>query len=512
MPNCRNLIILHPQDNVAVALEDIQAGDMLAGEIVARSAIPKGHKIALCRIDVGQPIFKYGYAIGLALEAISSGEWIHLHNTRVSVEGLPTNVVPLPVSAPFETEPSLTMPTFKGYLRPDGRTGTRNYLIVASTVSCANATARAIISAARVDAEIGLRSGIDGILPILHTQGCGMIAESPGFHLLKRTLAGCINHPNVGGALVLGLGCEMNAAAELSDLVSASGAGVSRIRYLEIQSCGGTSACIGKGLAALRELAQDACRFKRSPVCVSELCMAVQCGGSDAFSGISANPALGVAADLLVQAGGQVILSETPEIFGAEHLLMERAETENERNALRRKIEWWKQYTKLHGGTVNNNPAPGNHRGGLTTIVEKALGAVSKGGTTPLRDVVDYASTSCRKGLVFMDSPGYDPVSVTGQIAAGATIIGFTTGLGSSYGAFLSPVLKITSNSDTFRRLKADMDIDCGGILNGNYSIDAAGRDIFNTIVAVASGKKTCAEVSFNGEDLFIPWHIGAVM
>lgn len=498
---------LHPEDNVVVALADLPAGARPEGlGAPLAGAVPRGHKIASAPIGPGARVARYGQTIGVATRGIAPGEHVHSHNLGMGEHerdyAFATDRRPPP--APNEAR------HFDGFRREGGRVGTRNYLGVLTSVNCSGTVARLIAEAAERAPWFQAMEGVDGVVPIVHATGCGMAGAGEGFDALRRTVRGYARHPNFAGVLLVGLGCEV---AQIPDLV-----GEDRMRepgafrYMTIQGTGGTRATVERGVAILREMAGAAARARREPVPVSELVVALQCGGSDGYSGITANPALGVASDLLVAHGGTSILAETPEIYGAEHLLTRRAVSEEVGQRLVGRIRWWEDYVARNGGEMDNNPSPGNKRGGLTTILEKSLGAVAKGGTAPLAGVYRFAEPVDARGFTFMDSPGYDPCSVTGQIASGATLVAFTTGRGSVSGFKPSPCLKLATNSEMFARMEPDMDIDCGDVVTRGVSLEAKGREIFEALVATASGRPTKSEAQGFGGVEFVPWQIGAVM
>jgi altronate hydrolase/galactarate dehydratase len=499
------IIRLHGSDNVVIALADLAAGarpEGLGGALAG--PVPRGHKIAARAIAAGERVVRYGQIIGQATVDIPAFSHIHSHNLGMGPHSddyaIGQACTPLPALEPL---------MFNGFHRPDGTVGTRNYLGILTSVNCSGSVARFIAEAAERDPVLAGMPGVDGVVPIVHQTGCGMSGTNEGYLTLMRTLKGYARNPNFGGILLVGLGCEV---MQVPDLV---GQGRLRpdgnFRYMTIQGEGGTRATIDRALGVLREMAQVAGGAVRTPAPVSKLMIGMQCGGSDGYSGITANPALGHASDLLVQMGGTTILSETPEIYGAEHLLTRRAVSTEVGEKLIERIRWWEDYTARNEGEMDNNPSPGNKRGGLTTILEKSLGAVAKGGTAPLSGVYKFAEPITEPGFVYMDSPGYDPCSVTGQIASGATIIVFTTGRGSVSGYKPSPCIKLATNSEMYGRMKEDMDINCGDILDG-VSIEAKGREILEKIVAVASGQQTLSEeLGFGGAE-FVPWQIGAVM
>jgi len=501
------VIRLHPADNVAIALADLPAGQWLpeAG-LSTLTEVPRGHKVALAALAPGAWVVRYGQMIGVATAPVAAGAHVHSHNLGMGDHrqdhAFGQDVRPLAPAA----EPR----SFMGYHRADGQVGTRNYLGILTSVNCSGSVARFIAEAAEKAGLTDEFPGIDGVVPIVHGTGCGMSGANEGYHTLFRTLAGYARNPNFGGILLVGLGCEV---MQIPDLI---GAGRMRadgnFRYMTIQQTGGTRRTIERGLAVLREMAAVAGRATRAPAPAAKLTVGLQCGGSDGYSGITANPALGHASDLLVAQGGTTILSETPEIYGAEHLLTRRAVSREVGERLVERIRWWEDYTARNGGEMDNNPSPGNKRGGLTTILEKSLGAVAKGGTAPLAGVYRFAEPITSPGFVYMDSPGYDPCSVTGQIASGANLVAFTTGRGSVSGYKPVPCIKLATNSEMYARMSEDMDIDCGDIVTAGVSVEAKGREIFELFLRIASGEQTRSEsLGFGGVE-FVPWQIGAVM
>jgi altronate dehydratase len=496
------VIRLHAADNVVIALADLPAG-VDADGVVTAQAIPRGHKVAVGAIAQGGMVLRYGQIIGQATHDIAAGAHVHTHNL-----GMGPHTADYAIGSEAVVLPVLEPRSFMGYHRADGQVGTRNYLGILTSVNCSGSVARFIAEAAERDPSI--MDGIDGVVPIVHGTGCGMSGVNEGYDTLMRTLKGYARNANFGGILLVGLGCEV---LQVPDLV---GQGRLRpdgnFRYMTIQGTGGTRATLERGLVVLREMAVMARQVQRAPAPVSKLIVGLQCGGSDGYSGITANPALGYASDLLVRMGGTTILSETPEIYGAEHLLTRRAVSTAVGEKLLARIAWWEEYTARNGGEMDNNPSPGNKKGGLTTILEKSLGAVAKGGTAPLSGVYKFAEPITTPGFVYMDSPGYDPCSVTGQIASGATLIVFTTGRGSVSGYKPSPCIKLATNDDMYGRMAEDMDINCGDILSRGISIAAKGHEILDKIVSVASGQKSFSEeLGFGGAE-FVPWQIGAVM
>jgi altronate hydrolase len=501
-------IRLSAADNVVVARADILPGTELPGErVTSRGHVPAGHKVATSPVAPGEPVRKYNQIIGFATAAIAPGDHVHTHNVAMGdfardhafcADAKPTAFVPEKDRASFE-----------GILRADGRVATRNYLGVLTTVNCSATAARFIADQFRGSA-LAEFPNVDGVVALGHGTGCGMASEGLGMDLLRRTLGGYARHPNFAGILILGLGCEAN---QIGGLMRAEGLAESALlQTMTIQETGGTAKTVREGVARLKEMLPVANRVRRQTLPASHLTLALQCGGSDGYSGITANPALGACVDLLVRHGGTAVLSETPEIYGAEHLLTRRAASREVGEELIARIRWWEDYTAKTGGEMNNNPSPGNKAGGLTTILEKSLGAVAKGGTGNLTAVYKYADPITAKGFVFMDTPGYDPVSATGQVAGGANIICFTTGRGSVFGCKPAPSLKLATNTPLFERMSDDMDIDCGPIADGGATIEEMGQRIFKLVLDTASGKKSKSEELGFGEDEFTPWQLGAVM
>ncbi len=507
-------IILKEGDDVAVAKEVITPEVTLKYDgknIVPKVNILPGHKIALCDISKGIPVRKYGQIIGFATENIYRGEHVHTHN--LEVQELDQSYEYATEIAPDDFYPQEDMRTFMGYKREDGKVGTRNYLAVTSTVNCSSSTSRYICD--RFTDEI-LKDypNVDGVIPITHKNGCALKIGGEDHRQLQRTLAGFARHPNVAGYIIVGLGCESNQAKDLVESQGLLQIESPQKRYpkiITIQESGGIRKTIENASKAILELLPEADRARRTEQPISKLVLATECGGSDAYSGITANPALGAAADELVRYRGTVILAETPEIYGAEHLLIKRAKNEKVGRKLVERIKWWEHYTSVLGAEINNNPAPGNKEGGITTIYEKSLGAIAKGGTTPLNEVYLYAEQVTQKGFVVMDTPGYDPVSVTGMVAGGANIVTFTTGRGSVFGFKPSPSIKIATNSRLYNHMIDDMDINAGVVLEG-VEVQDAGHIILNEIIEVASGKRTKSELNGVGEEEFNPWILGPIL
>jgi altronate hydrolase len=497
---------LNPQDDVVIALRDISAGTRLESEgVTAADKIPAGHKVAVSAKRVGEPVRRYGQIIGFASAEIAPGRHVHTHNlemhdfARDYAFGQDVRAV----------KPAAEPATFMGIARADGRVATRNYIGVISTVNCSASVSKWVADAFRGDA---LRDfpNVDGIVPLTHQTGCGMASTGEGIDVLRRTIAGYARHANFGGVLIVGLGCEANQMDAL--FFSQHLKEEDLLKPLIIQQQGGTAKTVQAGIDAVKKMLPLANAVKRTRVPASHITVGLQCGGSDGYSGITANPALGAAVDLLVQNGGTAILSETPEIYGAEHLLTRRAVSRGVGEKLIARIKWWEDYTERNKGEMNNNPTPGNKAGGLTTILEKSLGAVAKGGTTNLVDVYEYAEPVAAKGFVYMDTPGYDPVSATGQVAGGANLICFTTGRGSVYGCKPAPSLKLATNSRIYHHMVDDMDVNCGTIVEGGATVAEKGREIFDLMLRTASGEKSKSEAQGFGADEFVPWQIGAVM
>jgi altronate hydrolase len=497
---------LNPRDQVAFACRDLEPGTALENA-TCHDRIPAGHKVALTAIASGESVRRYGQIIGVASQAIAPGRHVHVHNLAMGAHDrdyrFGNDYVPTPLDAAGET--------FSGIVRPGGRVGTRNYLGVLSSVNCSATVVRAIADTFTYRPELLADfPHIDGVVGLTHGTGCAMSAEGLGLRLLRRTIAGYARHANFAGVLLIGLGCESNQIRSLLEEENLEES--DQLRTFTIQESGGTAKTIQKGIDLIKEMAVAADWVAREPVSAKHLVLALQCGGSDGYSGVTANPALGMAVDRLVRAGGTAILSETPEIYGAEHLLVRRATTREVGEKLIERIRWWEEYTKRNDATMDNNPSPGNKAGGLTTILEKSLGAAAKGGSTGLMQVYEYAEQVNTAGLVFMDTPGYDPVSATGQVAGGANVICFTTGRGSAFGAKPAPSIKLSSNTKTYLRQLEDIDINCGEILDGTASLSDTGERIFRKVLAVASGEKTKSEEQGYGQNEFVPWVIGATM
>jgi len=503
-------LCLDVHDEVAVATRPLAAGTVIdlgegRGKITLGSDIPRSHEFALEPVATGAQVHKYGQSIGRATADIAAGDHVHTHN--LGMDEMDRNHEFGTARTTLEA-PDGPLPTFLGHPRADGRFGTRNYIGILTSVNC-SATAAKLIADGFRGVALDEYENVDGVMALTHQSGCGIISTSEGAQVLTRTLRGYARHPNFGGMLVVGLGCEMVPVESLvvgNDLPADT-----LVSTMNIQGEGGVRATVKEGIARIRAMLPELNARRRVPVPVSELVLGLNCGGSDGFSGITANPALGVASDRLVSLGGTSILAETPEVFGAEHLLTRRAVSPEVGRRLLDRIDWWKDYSRQGGGSLDNNPSPGNKAGGLTTILEKSLGAVAKGGRADLSAVYEYAEPVTERGFVFMDTPGYDPVSVTGIVAGGATVVCFTTGRGSVFGAKPTPSLKLATNTEMFEKMADDMDLNCGRIVDGTATLARVGDEIFDLIVRVASGEQTASEELGIGQDEFVPWQFGTV-
>ena len=500
---------LHPSDSVAVTKRTVKAGETLSGDgwqVRTASIIPAGHKVAVVPIADGTAVRRYGQIIGFAQGDIAPGKHVHTRNlvckeyARSYTAG--TNVTPIP--------PAREVRTFQGYLRPDGRVGTRNYIAIISTVNCSASVSRYIKERFRQEDLRRDFPNIDGVIALTHKVGCG-IPAAESLKLLERVTVGMAHHPNISGYVMIGLGCEMNQVGLLRknyDL-DAIKPGENTPTFMTIQGTGGVRKSVEAGVAAVAKLLPRVNEARRTAQPLSRLVLAENCGGSDGNSGITANPALGVASDLLVSHGGTSVLAETPEIYGAEHLLIQRAVSQAVADKLIRQIHWWENYALLFNASIDNNPSYGNKEGGLTTIYEKSLGAIAKGGQAPLAAVYDYAEQITTPGFGFMDTPGYDPVSMTGLVAGGCNVGVFTTGRGSVYGCKPAPCIKVATNTTLFNWMEEDMDLNAGTILDGTETVEQVGQRIFEKIIAVAGGEPTKSESSGIGDEEFAPWFIG---
>jgi altronate hydrolase len=501
-------LLLSPDDDVAVTTRELSAGTRVrtaTDEITLPTTVPRSHKLAVRTLRAGSAVHKYGQSIGLATADITAGEHVHVHNLGIATTARTHEFGTARIEL---AEPPGARRTFMGYARASGRVGTRNYVGVLSSVNCSASSARMITDQFRATA-LDAFPNVDGVVALTHQSGCGLVPGSVGANALIRTLRGYARHPNFGGLLVLGLGCEMVPAQSLVDGLDLPADTI--VKMLTIQDAGGVRATVRAGVDLIKEMLPVLDARRRVPAPISELMLGLNCGGSDGYSGITANPALGYASDKLVAAGGTSILAETPEVFGAEHLLTRRAISEKVGRRLLDRLDWWQQYAAAGGGSLDNNPSPGNKAGGLTTILEKSLGAVAKAGQADLRAVYEYAETVTERGLVFMDTPGYDPVSVTGIVAGGATVVCFTTGRGSVFGCRPTPSIKLATNTEMYQRMAEDMDINCGRIVDGSAGLTQVGDEIFERIIAVASGEPTASEELDLGQEEFIPWQLGTV-
>lgn len=502
------VIRLHHNDNIVVARVDVAIGTEVLGEnFTSRSQVPAGYKIAAKKIYKGEPILKYSVTVGFANVDIEPGTMVHSHNTEF--REFDRDYAYASEFKPVQMVPEAERATFQGFVRADGQVGTRNFIGILSSVNC-SATVAHNIAAWFTPERLAEFPNIDGVVAFTHTTGCGMEMTGEPMQLLRRTIAGYARHPNLAAALVIGLGCERN---QIKGLLEQEKIEVgSRLHTFVIQETGGTRKTIAAGIEAVRALLPEANQARRETVSASHLCVGLQCGGSDGFSSITANPALGAAVDILVRHGGTGILSETPEIYGVEHTLTRRAASQAVGEKLIERIRWWKdEYSVGRDVQINGQVSPGNQVGGLANIFEKSLGSSMKGGTGPLMEVYKYAEPVNAKGLVFMDTPGFDPVAATGQIAGGANLIAFTTGRGSVFGSKPAPSVKLATNSPMFNRLAEDMDINCGEILDGTVSVQEMGQRIFELFLRMASGEASKSEKLGLGDHEFVPWQIGIV-
>ena len=501
---------LNPADPLVVATRELKPGEAVGlGDLRPVETIARGHKMATRPIEGGEPVRKLGQVIGVATKAIAPGQHIHVHNVEFRPSTADHAIGAHRTNMPIVAEKDAA--TFEGIVRHDGMVATRNFIGVLTTVNCSATVARMISDHFRMHPEeLAPYPNVDGVVALTHKDGCAGGTESEGAKLLRRTIGGYAKHANFGAVVVIGLGCESN---QLPRLVTEEGLKTGqRIQTLVMQEVGGTRKTVEAAIARIRELLPVVNDVKRQRVPAKHLTVGLQCGGSDGFSAITANPALGVAADLLVQNGGTAILSETPEIYGAEHMLLSRAVSREVGEKLLDLLKWWEGYAAHNGESLDNNPSPGNKAGGLTTILEKSLGAAAKGGHSDLVAVYRYAEPVTKRGFVFMDTPGYDPVSATGQVAGGANLICFTTGRGSCYGCKPAPSIKLATNSTMYKRMAEDMDINCGEIMDGGASVEEMGERIFRLMLETASGRRSKSEALGYGEDEFAPWHLGATL
>jgi altronate hydrolase len=503
------VIRIHSADDVVIARHQLVGGTVLEGlGVTVSGLIPPGHKVAVRPIAAGQPVRRYNQIIGMAKSDIAPGQHVHTHN-------LAFGDVAHDYAVGADVKPTLyvTPATFQGIVRPDGRVATRNYIGILTSVNCSATVARAIADHFRRDIHpqaLERFPNVDGVVALTHSGGCATASDGEPLRVLRRTLGGYARHANFGALMMIGLGCETN---QISGLLAQEGLQESqRLQTFSIQDTGGTRKTVARGVELVEWMLDEANRVTRQPVPASHITVGLQCGGSDGYSGISANPALGAAVDRLVRHGGTAILSESPEVYGGEHLLTRRAVSKEVADKLLARLAWWEDYCARNDGEMDNNPSAGNKAGGLTTILEKSLGSIAKSGTTNLVDVVEYAEPVTAKGLVFMDTPGYDPVSATGQVAGGANLICFTTGRGSAYGCAPSPSLKLSTNTALWLKQEEDIDINCGEVIDGSATIDEMGERIFRLMLETASGQPTKSELHGYGQNEFVPWQLGAVM
>ena len=499
------VIRLHANDDVLIAAQQLVPGTTIGTENVSvRDLIPPGHKMAAHDLKTGDAVRRYNQIIGFAKADIAAGQHVHVHNL-----GMGEFERDLGIGQTVQELPKVASPaTFMGYKRPNGKVGTRNYIAVISSVNCSATVTRAIANHFSRE-KLTAFPNVDGVIALPHPLGCGINVNGEGMQILRRTMVGFARHPNFAGVLFVGLGCEQNQIAPLVEMIGQHEPGMLQQVIMQVE--GGTAAAIRKGIALVEDMLPKANQYQREEASVSNLIVGLNCGGSDGYSGITANPALGGASDLLVAQGATTVLSETPEIYGAEHLLTRRAATPEIAQKLIDRIAWWKDYCARTGGELDNNPSVGNKAGGLTTILEKSLGAVAKGGTSTLNGVYLFAEPIDVKGFVYMDTPGYDPVSATGQAAGGAQIICFTTGRGSAFGCAGVPTIKLATNNALFERMRDDMDVNCGDLITGTPMEEISQR-IFEAIIRYASGEKVRSEELGYGNDEFLPWQVGAVM
>jgi len=501
-----SMLRLHATDNVVVSTRIVEKGEQWEG-VTATARIMRGHKMASRSTAKGEPIRKFGQIIGFAQLDIAAGDWVHEHNVEMGT--LSHDYAFAQAATKTVILPESRRATFQGFKRKNGKVGTRNYIGIMTSVNCSATVASFIGQEINRSGILKDYPNIDGVVSLTQDNGCVIDYRGVIFDIFKRTAWGYATNPNMGGVMMVGLGCEGFQIPRFKEAYKVEEG--ETFRTMTIQEMGGTRKTVDAGVKALIEMLPAVNAAKRETCLASDLILALQCGGSDGYSGITANPALGAAVDLLVAQGGTAILSETPEIYGAEHLLTRRAATPEVGQKLVDIIHWWEDYTKRNNMEMNNNPSPGNKLGGLTTILEKSLGAAAKGGTTTMNAVYNYAEPVTAKGFVFMDTPGYDPASATGQVAGGANLMCFTTGRGSAYGNKPCPSIKLATNSEIYRRMMDDMDINCGDVIEG-VSLQDKGQQIFDLILKTASGHKTKSEGLGYGDNEYVPWYIGAVM
>lgn len=503
-------VLLHPDDEVAVAKQSLLPGTQLilgdGSTVRVSQMVPMGHKVALVDVPYDGTVHKYGQIIGFATQEIKAGQ--HVHTQNLGIKELKLDYAFSEDYEPVELVPETQRRTFMGFRRPDGRVGTRNFVAVLASVNCSSSATVRVAEYFRQPGALDDYPNVDGVIALPHKGGCGAHIGSRDLYIFQRTLAGIVHHPNVGGYVILSLGCEVN---QPTDMIEATELKDDAPLVITIQQDGGFLKTVEAGIEAVKKILPQANKAVREKVPASELVVALQCGGSDGWSGVTANPGLGKAADIIVRQGGTVVLGETTEVYGAEHLLTRRAKTPEVGQKLIDCIHWWEDYTAYFGGSIDNNPAPGNKLGGLTNIYEKSLGAAAKAGSTPLNQVVGYGERVTERGFVHMDSPGYDPVSVTGQVAGGCNVVVFTTGRGSAFGFKPAPSIKIATNSTLYSNQEPDMDINAGKVLDG-ITLDQLGEEIFERVLEVASGSRSKSEAAGVGQEEFNPWILGAML
>jgi altronate hydrolase len=476
--------------------------------ITLKTDIPRGHKVATKNIPRGTPVIKYGMPIGLANQDIQIGEHVHVHNISFS-EFIPINDELTKPRSHALASLSPRSTTFSGYKRRNGTTGVRNYIVVMADVNCSATVAKEIALNFRNTLN---RSDIDGVVPVTYSGGCAHSPNTYAHEIQARTLSGWLEHPNVVAALCIGLGCETMNWKRISAHLTESDALYLPIENFNITEVGGTKAAIQRGINWIRNCLEVLPKFERTMCPVSELRIGTNCGGSDAFSGMTANPALGLASDAIVNLGGTSVFAEIPECYGAETTyLFPRIKSQQHKEKLKNVLNFWNDYYSRHRVLADNNLAAGNISGGISTILEKSLGAIAKSGSSEISAVIDYGERIKESGLVLMNTPGYDPASVTGLVAGGCNMIAFTTGRGSTFGCSIAPTLKIATNSAIFEKMSDDMDINAGSILDGKALSDV-GEEIYETLLKCASGQQTKSEANRIGWEEFVPWSVGETL
>jgi altronate hydrolase len=485
-------IIVSPKDNVAVvkAKTEKDLSVVLPDKhiVTLKSEVPLGHRFATREIPEGDFVLQYGQPIGTSL-GIEKGEWISPENMSNSVPIVRDLPKDLSTPEPDYIEVS-ERATFQGFKRPDGRIGTRNFVLIVPTSMCASHEATNISMMAEfLHYKREKFPNVDGVVAIPHNKGCGC-QDAENIEIMLRTLANYADHPNVGGVILIDLGCEKTNLSKVEKFLLNRDYRINKpFAKIGIQEVGGTQKAIETGLEEVQKMLPIVNQAKREEFSASELVLGVKCGGSDGFSGISANPSLGFASDLLVRNGGTVLITEVPEFCGAEHILANRSKDVETGRKVYEMVDWYKDYAGKFGAVLNENPSPGNVKGGLLNITIKSLGAIAKAGTTRVEGVLGYAETVKNKGLNLMQGPGYDQESTPGLVAAGATVVVFTTGRGTTIGNAIAPVIKLSSNNEIFERMNNDIDISAGNVIEGTESIEQVGERLFEHICKVASGE-----------------------